>query len=72
MSYLLHYSDPESKALLEERKRLRDLEWLKGQIGEQTYLTSLKIYGYSEKDAKQEFRLLELEKLSARSRLRRT
>lgn len=59
---ILSYSDPESKVLLEERKRLRDLEWLKGQIGDSTYVVSLMGYGYYEKDAEQELRLLQLEK----------
>lgn len=59
---LLHYSDPESKAELEARKRLRDLEWLKNQIGESTYVASLINYGYSEKDAQTELNLLKQHK----------
>ena len=61
---IFSYSDPEAKALLEERKRLRDIEWLKGQLGDETYVCSLKIYGYKEKDAKQELRLLQLVRMS--------
>lgn len=60
---ILSYSDPESRALLEERKRLRDLEWLARQIGDDTYICSLKIYGYREQDAEQELRMLKLTKL---------
>lgn len=60
----LSYSDPETKSLLEERKRLRDLEWIKAQIGDDTYVASLKIYGYSEQDAKQELRHLQLAQMS--------
>lgn len=51
---MLHYSDPESRALLAERKRLRDLEYLRGQVGEATYLRSLMIMGYLPDEARTE------------------
>lgn len=54
----MHYSDPEARQLLNERKTQRDNEWLKGQIGEATYLRSLMILGYLEKDARVELSLL--------------
>ena len=50
----LHYSDPESRALLAERKQLRDLEYLRGQVGEATYLRSLMIMGYLPDEARTE------------------
>ena len=40
---MIHFSDPEAKAGLEERKRMRDQEWLVGQLGDATYLRSLMI-----------------------------
>ena len=61
MSFL-HHSDPEAKAELEARKRLRDIEWLKGQIGDEVYLASLKCCGIPRKDAVTELNLLKLEK----------
>ena len=57
-----HYSDPEARAELEQRKAQRDLEWLKGQIGDATYLTSLRILRYAERDAKSELNLLRMSK----------
>lgn len=57
---MIHYSDPEAKAELEARKRLRDLEWLRGQIGDEVYLASLKCYGIPRKDALIELNLLKL------------
>jgi hypothetical protein len=53
-----HFSDSEARAILEDRKRRRDAEWLLGQIGEATYLRSLMILGYLEKDARTELSLL--------------
>lgn len=57
-----HFSDPETRQILDDRKRQRDNEWLKGQIGESTYLRSLFILGYLEKDARTELNLLRLSK----------
>lgn len=57
----LHFSDPEAKAELESRKRLRDLEFLKDQIGEDTYVLSLTFCGYSKKDAQTEASLLKMD-----------
>ena len=56
-----HFSDPEARAILEERKRARDLEWLKDQIGEPTYLRSLMIMGYTESEARTEASLLRMD-----------
>jgi hypothetical protein len=44
-----HFSDQEARAILNERKMQRDNEWLKGQIGDHTYITSLMILGYRPK-----------------------
>ncbi len=57
---MTHFSDPETRQLLNARKVERDNEWLKGQIGEATYLRSLMILGYLEKDARVELNLLKL------------
>lgn len=59
---ILSYSDPESKAFLEARKRQRDLEWLAGKLGDATYLRSLMIYGYGDADARTELSLLKMSK----------
>ena len=58
----MHFTDPEAKAELEARKRLRDQEWLAGQLGDATYLRSLMIYGYGDRDAQTELNLLKLAK----------
>lgn len=58
---MIHFSEPEAKALLEERKRLRDVEWLRGQLGDATYLRSLMILGYSDNDARVELKLRKME-----------
>lgn len=58
---MIHFSEPEAKALLEERKRLRDAEWLRKQIGDATYLRSLMILGYSDNDARVELKLRKME-----------
>ena len=55
-----HFSDSEARYILDCRKQARDAEWLKGQIGEATYLTSLRILGYCERDAKSELALLKM------------
>jgi len=57
-----HFSDPEAKQDLEERKLLRDAEWKRGLIGDATYVLSLTFCGYSNKDAETELSLLKLEK----------
>ena len=49
-----HFSDPEARAILHERKQARDAEWLKRQIGEATYLRSLMILGYPLDEARME------------------
>lgn len=46
------FHDPEARAILEDRKRQRDNEWLLGQIGEATYLRSLIVLGYLPADAR--------------------
>jgi hypothetical protein len=52
---MTHFSDPETRQLLNERKTQRDNEWLLGQIGEA-------VLGYLEKDAQVELSLLRMEK----------
>lgn len=56
----MSWHDPETRQLLNERKTQRDNEWLLGQIGEVTYLRSLMILGYLEKDARVELNLLRM------------
>lgn len=53
-----HFSDPEARAILQERKMQRDNEWLLGQIGEPTYLRSLMILGYPLDEARMELNML--------------
>lgn len=55
-SPLISHSDPEAHALLTERVRARQLEFLAGQIGEATFLRSLLIYGYDLPEARQALR----------------
>ena len=52
------FHDSEARTILADRKRQRDAEWLRGQIGEPTYLLSLQILGYLEKDARTALSLL--------------
>ena len=54
MSTLIHFSEPEARALLEERAHARGLQWLAGEIGEATLLRSLMIYGMSLEEARHE------------------
>ena len=53
-----HFSDPEARQILNERKIARDAEWLRGVIGDATYLLSLRILGYLPAEAKTELNLL--------------
>lgn len=57
----MSWHDPETRSVLNDRKTQRDNEWLKGQIGNDTYLRSLMILGYLEKDARVELNLLRME-----------
>ena len=56
-----HYSDQEARHLLDIRKQQRDAEWLRGVIGDDTYLLSLQILGYLPQDAKTELSLLSVD-----------
>jgi hypothetical protein len=56
-----NFSDPEARHILNARKTERDNEWLRGQIGEATYLRSLFILGYGDRDAQTELNLLKME-----------
>ena len=58
----MNYQDPETRHILDDRKRQRDSEWLKNQIGEATYLRSLMILGYGDRDAQTELNLLKMER----------
>ena len=49
-----HFSDPEARQLLNERKQARDNEFLLKQVGEATYLRSLLILGYPLDEARAE------------------
>lgn len=55
-----HFSESETHRILNARKLQRDAEWLRGQIGEPTYLVSLQILGYAPNDAKTELNHLKL------------
>ena len=57
-----HFSDPEARHLLDIRKQQRDAEWLRGQIGEETYKLSLRILGYLPREAQTELNLLKMER----------
>lgn len=57
-----HFSDQEARQVLNERKIARDAEWLRGQIGEPTYLLSLRILGYLPDEARTELNLLKMER----------
>lgn len=52
-SPLIHFSEPEARALLAERALARQLEFLAGQIGEETFICSLRIYGMSREEARE-------------------
>lgn len=63
-----HFYDPEARQILQQRKMQRDNEWLKGQIGEPTYLLSLRILGYLPDEASTEFNLLGMSLVSSQDR----
>lgn len=56
------WHDAEARAILDQRKMQRDNEWLRGLIGEPTYLLSLEILGYLPDEAKTELNLLKMER----------
>lgn len=58
----MNWHDPDTRSILNARKVERDNEWLRGQIGEVTYLRSLMLLGYLEKDARVELNLLNMTK----------
>lgn len=55
------WHDPEARRLLDDRKRERDNEWLRRQVGDATYLRGLMILGYLPRDAETELNLLRME-----------
>lgn len=55
------WHDPEARMLLDDRKRERDNEWLRRQVGDATYLRGLMILGYLPRDAETELNLLKME-----------
>lgn len=58
-----HFSDQEARAILNARKMARDNEWLRGQIGDHAYITSLMILGYRPKsEAETELNLLRMQR----------
>lgn len=63
-----HFSDPEARHLLEDRKRQRDNEWLRRQIGDATYLRSLMILGYGDRDAMTELAHLRFDRVTRDAR----
>lgn len=60
------WHDPEARRLLDDRKRERDNEWLRKQVGDATYLCGLMILGYLPRDAETELNLLRMERSHAR------
>lgn len=58
---MIHFSEPEVRALLAERAYARGLEFLAGQIGEATFLRCLLIYGHSLASAKHELWKLQMQ-----------
>ena len=56
----LSHHDPETRQILDARKRERDAEWCRRQVSDATYLRSLMILGYSDNDAHTELALLKL------------
>jgi hypothetical protein len=52
------WHDPEARSILNARKTERDNEWLRKQIGENTYLRSLMILGYPLDEARMELNQL--------------
>ncbi len=54
------YHDSDTRHILNARKVERDAEWCRRQIGDATYLRSLLILGYGDKDAQTELNLLRL------------
>jgi hypothetical protein len=62
---MIPHSDPERSKLLDEKKARLDVLWLKGHIGDSTYLRSLFIDGYLPRDANVELSLLRMEKANA-------
>lgn len=59
---MTHFSDPELRSILNERKQARDAEWLRGVIGDDTYRRSLMILGYLPDEARTELNLLRMSK----------
>jgi hypothetical protein len=59
---MLDRRDPEHWQTLQFRKEQRDNELRKGQIGEDTYILSIKFLGYTEREARTELSLLKMEK----------
>jgi hypothetical protein len=56
-----HFSDSEARTILNARKMQRDAEWLRGVIGDETYIASLMILGYKpKKEAETELNLLRM------------
>lgn len=51
--------DQDAKAELAERKAARDLEWLRGEVGEASYLAGLKCLGYMPQAARAELYYLQ-------------
>lgn len=56
----MNWHDPEARQMLDDRKRQRDNEWLRRQVGDATYLVGLRILGYLPRDAETELNLLRL------------
>lgn len=59
----MNWHDPDHvREILESRKRDRDNEWLRRQVGDATYLIGLRILGYLPRDAETELNLLRMRK----------
>lgn len=58
----MNWHDSEARMLLDDRKRERDNEWLRRQVGDATYLIGLRILDYLPRDAETELNLLRMER----------
>lgn len=55
-----NYQDPDARQILNARKMERDNEWCRKQVSDATYMRSLMIMGYGDRDAQTELNLLKL------------
>lgn len=59
---IVSHHDPERPRLCAEEKQRMDALWRRRMIGDATYMRSLMILGYGDRDARTELSLLEMER----------